>query len=235
MYIVEGNIGAGKTTFLKLIQNFLPHVSVCFEPLQSWHNKEHGQSILSHFYTDAQRWAYSMETIALSCRVKEHLQEQENPHPFRLMERSIYSGHYVFATNDYHAGFLNDLEWKLYLEWFNFLVTGHCKTPQGFIYLHVDAEVAHERIVKRSRSSEELISLDYLKQIQQCHENFLLHKKDVMPELKRAPVLFLDCNKDFESDPEQLKQLAKQVAAFIDAGDLPGQTSFTAPFVLQHR
>lgn len=76
MYIVEGNIGAGKSTFLKLISKRLSHITVVFEPLHNWQNKVYGQSVLANFYKDPRRWAYTMETLAMACRVQEHLREQ---------------------------------------------------------------------------------------------------------------------------------------------------------------
>lgn len=218
MYIVEGNIGAGKTTFLKLIQERLPEVAVVFEPMHSWFSQVYGQSILSNFYKDPHRWAYTMETLAMACRVKEHLVEQENPNPFRLMERSIYSGHYVFAANGYQNGFLSELEWQIYLQWFNFLVTSKCKPPQGFIYLQTHPEVAYERIKARDRSAEKIISLAYIQQIHQCHEDFLVDKKGLLAELIQVPVLILDCNKEFETDPAQFALLAQEVASFVQLG-----------------
>ncbi len=218
MYILEGNVGAGKTTFLKLIQERLPEMAVVFEPLHNWHSQVYGQSILANFYKDPQRWAYTMETLAMACRVQEHLSEQENPNPFRLMERSIYSGHYVFATNGYQNGFLSELEWHVYLQWFNFLVTGRCKPPQGFIYLRTDPEVAYNRIKVRDRSAEKTISFDYIKQINDCHEDFLVHKKGLLAELTEVPVLILDGNEEFEKSAEKFALHAEKVAAFVQLG-----------------
>lgn len=215
MYIVEGNIGTGKSTFLKLIQSHIPHISVVFEPLHNWQSQVYGQSILSNFYTDPQRWAYTMETLAMACRVQEHLKEQANAYPFRLMERSIYSGHYVFATNDFHNGFLSELEWNIYLQWFNFLVSGHCKPPHGFIYLKASPEVSFARIQKRNRSSERGISLEYIEQIHACHEAFLIEQQNVLSELTKVPVLVLDCNEEFEHNMEQFKLHAKKVETFM--------------------
>lgn len=219
MYIVEANIGAGKSTFLRMIQSHIPQITAVFEPLHNWQSQVYGQSILSNFYKDPKRWAYTMETLAMACRVQQHMSEQENPNPLRVMERSIYSGHYAFATNSYQNGFLSPLEWNLYLEWFNFIVTGHCKAPQGFIYLHVDPEVAYERIKKRNRSAEKTISLEYIKQIHDRHQAFLVEKRDVLPELHNVPVLILDCNKDFESDPSEFYLHAQAAAHFMHAGE----------------
>lgn len=215
MYIVEGNIGAGKSTFLKLIQTSISHISVIYEPLHNWQSQVYGQSILSNFYQDPQRWAYTMETLAMACRVQEHLKEQQNSYPFRIMERSIYSGHYVFATNDFHNNFLSELEWTIYLQWFKFLVDGHCKPPHGFIYLKVEPEIAYERIQKRNRNSEKAISLNYIRQIHDCHEAFLVHKKDIFKELLPIPVLVLDCNEEFETNPEQFAIHAQALQEFM--------------------
>jgi len=218
MYFVEGPIGAGKTTFLRLIQEKLPELAVIFEPLHSWDSKVYGQSLLTNFYKDPHRWAYTMETLAMVCRVQEHLRVQQNPNPFRLMERSIYSGHYVFATNGHNNGFLSEVEWHVYLQWFNFLVTGRCKTPQGFIYLRVDPEIAFERIKKRDREAEKTISLEYIKQIHKCHEDFLVHKKNVLAELVKVPVLVLDCNEEFEADTKRFAAHAEKVSSFVNVG-----------------
>lgn len=218
MYLLEANIGAGKTTFLRLIQERLPEIAVIFEPVHNWQGQVYGQSILSSFYQDPHRWAYTMETLAMACRVQEHLVEQENPNPFRLMERSIYSGHYVFATNGYHNGFLSELEWQIYLEWFKFLVTGRCKAPQGFIYMRTTPEIAFERIKKRDREAEKTISIEYIRQIHECHENFLIKKQGLLAELIDVPVLVLDCNEEFETNPQQFDAHAREISAFLQLG-----------------
>jgi deoxyadenosine/deoxycytidine kinase len=217
MYIVEGNIGAGKSTFLKLVQTYLPHITVVFEPVHTWQNTTGDQSILANFYSDPHRWAYTMETQTLISRVQEHLKEQVHSNPFRLMERSIYSGHYCFATNSYRNGFLNELEWKLYLEWFNFLVTEKCKIPHGFIYLRTNPEVAYERIKKRNRYAENSINFEYIKQIHECHENFLVEKINILQELTEVPTLILDCNEEFELDKAYFMAHAQKMVTFMRA------------------
>ena len=218
MYTIEANIGAGKTTFLRLIQERLPEVAVIFEPLHNWQSKVYGQSILSNFYQDPHRWAYTMETLAMACRVQQHLKEQDNPNPFRIMERSIYSGHYVFALNGYQTGFLTELEWQIYLQWFSFLVTDRARAPQGMIYLKTDPQVAYERIIKRDREAEKTISFEYIQKIHESHENFLVKKIDLLPELQKVPILVLDCDEDFETNPERFEAHAAQLAAFIQLG-----------------
>jgi len=44
-FIVEGNIGAGKSTFLKLIKDRLP-VQVVYEPHKKWQSVQGGENLL---------------------------------------------------------------------------------------------------------------------------------------------------------------------------------------------
>jgi len=215
MYIIEGNIGAGKTTLLKIIEHHFPHIKVVYEPLDSWHNREHGQSLLSNFYNDTPRWAFTMEMFALMCRVKEHIREQKNINQLVVMERSIYSGYYCFALNCYKQGFMNRLEWDIHRQWFNYLVDGTCKKPHGFIYLKTDPESARERAKKRNRSGEESIPLSYFKQINERLEELLVLKQDLIPLLEDIPVLVLDGNQAFDQNPTIQKAFLEKIEAFF--------------------
>jgi len=224
MYLVEGNIGAGKSTFLSIIARQLPYASVCMEPREQW-QQENGQSILELFYKEPHRWAYTMETLAMIYRVKNHIIEQQHASPFRVMERSVYSGHYVFAHNDYEQGYLTDLEWQLYLQFFNFMVPQACRAPQGFIYLRTDPAVAYERMKVRNRGSEATVPLEYLQQIDAKHRSLLIDKQGVLHQLVDVPVLVLECNEDFEKDAAHQKKLIEQVEQFLQETQLHANRS----------
>ena len=217
MYILEGNIGAGKSTFLKLIAQHMSDISIALEPLHNWQSAVYGQSLLTNFYQKPQRWAYTMETLAMMCRVQEHLKDQARSDSHLIVERSIYSGHYCFALNGYANGFMTELEWQMYTALFNFLIPNHCLPPQGFIYLKVDPTIAYERIKKRNRLAEKQITLKYLKQIDECHDQFLLQQHTMLPELKNVPVLVLDCNQEFEQNSSKFQEHGEQIRSFITA------------------
>lgn len=214
MYIVEGNIGAGKSTFLRLVAQHLPHIEVIPEPMASWQQPVNGQSILANFFQDTPRWAYTFETLTMMCRVKDHLVQQQKG-PFRILERSIYSGHYCFAQNGHRQNFMTELEWEMYNQWFQFLIPGKCHPPLGFIYLQTDPRIAHQRIQVRNRSEEAGIPLEYLQQIHDRHEEFLIKKEHVLTELQKIPVLILDCNEDFEKTAQNLEEHLHKIAEFI--------------------
>ncbi|MEX0940259.1 MAG: deoxynucleoside kinase [Candidatus Babeliales bacterium] len=216
MYIVEGNIGAGKSTFLQLIKKRLPEIMVALEPLHNWQKDIHGQSLLANFYKNPQRWAFSIETFTMICRMREHQKDQNNLEPNFIVERSIYSGHYCFALNGYKNGALSNLEWEIYNSLFNLLIPGKCKLPKGFIYLRTNPETVYQRIQKRNRSGENIIPLTYLEQIHQHHEAFLIEKKNILPELQNIPVLILDVNDDFEMNKELLNQHIEALQLFCN-------------------
>jgi len=216
MYLVEGNMGVGKSTFLKLINQHLPEVKILTEPKDNWMTQIHGQSLLDNFYKNPKRWAYTLETLAMIYRVKDHVREQEKNEPSLIMERSVYSGHYCFAPNDLELGYFTDIEWIIYNKWADFLVHQKCKAPNGFIYLKADPEVCIKRVKKRNRNCEKNVTLSYIKQIEKWHDSFLIKKENVSEKIRNTPVLTLDCNQDFLENSENMQKHAVKIKLFLE-------------------
>jgi len=216
MYILEGNIGAGKTTFLNLIAKHIPQARIVDEPLKAWNKKGQGKSLLTNFYSDTPRWAFTMEMFTLVCRIQEHMREQETSYKAPVvMERSIYSGYYCFALNSYKQGFINDLEWEILKRWFTYLVHGKCTDPKGFIYLKLSPKTAWQRTKKRNRSGEQNIPLSYFQQINDAMDTFLIKKQGLLPGLAQIPALVLDCNECFVQNKQKQKEMLQQVQDFF--------------------
>ena len=216
MYILEGNIGSGKSTLLELIQQQKCAISVVSEPVGSWTRETYGASFLAKFYENPTRWAYTMETFAMAARAKDHRREQQNPYPHRILERSIYSGHYCFAQNGRQLGYFTDLEWELYQAWANFFLKKSCQPPHGFIYLRVSPEVCFKRMEQRSRKSESSLSFDYMKHIHDWHEKFLIKKEGIAHEIAAIPTLILDGDEDFVENPQIFAQHLEKIISFMD-------------------
>jgi len=196
MYFVEGNIGSGKSTFLKKLST---EFKVVQEPVDEWSkmkNSSNGKNVLEEFYEDPKRNAYLFQSIAFRSRVKNITDiNADNV----IVERSIYTDRMVFAEVCKEDGNINEIEWNDYTEWFDFVVNHIGFKPKGFIYLRTDPEKSHERITKRNRSGESNISIDYLRKLHQRHDEWLCHDATV-------PVLVLDVTEEFESNPEPLVQ-----------------------------
>ena len=215
MYILEGNIGVGKSTFLRLLSEHLPQINVVQEPKENWTTQASGQSLLESFYQNPQRWAYTIETLAMVSRIREQVNAAKKNSPTVLFERSVYSGHYCFAKNGYTHGFLSDIEWEIYSKWVDLLVHQQKYRPQGFVYLQAQPDTCHGRVLKRNRVSEKSMSLEYIKQIHHWHEEFLVHKNDIDVRLKKIPILILNCNEDFLHNKEQMGDHAARVKEFL--------------------
>ena len=193
MYFVEGNIGSGKSTFLKKLST---EFKVVQEPVDEWSKMRNanGKNILEEFYEDPERNAYLFQSIAFRSRVKNITDLDESV----IVERSIYTDRMVFAEVCKEDGNINEIEWNDYTEWFDFVVKHIGFKPKGFIYLRTDPEKSYERINKRKRSGESNISMDYLKKLHERHDKWLMDAN--------VPVLVLDVTEEFESNPEPLVQ-----------------------------
>jgi deoxyadenosine/deoxycytidine kinase len=203
-FFVEGNIGVGKSTFLRIVEETLD-CQMVFEPHEKWQDINGAGNLLHHFYADTQRWAYTFQSYAFMTRVMEQdLQAAKRPGTVQVVERSVFSDRYCFAQLATEAGNMNKLEWQVYQHWFDWLVGAHMEKPAGCIYLRTTPETCLKRLKKRARSEETGVALEYLTALHNKHEDWLLRNTDV-------PVLVLDCDIDFEHDENRQAELIKQI------------------------
>ena len=200
---IEGNIGTGKTTLINILnKKFGKKNNVIFvdEPIQQWLNLKDsdGENILGKFYGDQQRWSYSFQMHAFITRSKAIL-EQNTDDNVVIIERSVITDRNVFAYLLYESGKISEMEWKLYIEWFDWLTEHFSKiTPDKFIYLKADPKISYQRMVNRTRDEEADIPIDYLNQVSEKHDQWLLGENE------NENVITIDVNHDF-SDSERFK------------------------------
>jgi deoxyadenosine/deoxycytidine kinase len=176
---LDGNIGAGKSTLLEAIRKQLPHVTVIPEPVGEWlqMKNEHGESLLSLFYRDTRRWCYTFQNCAILTRLMHTLEILENykkdpSHPrIIITERSVLTDRYVFAEMLHEQGKMDDLEWNLYLKWYNHFAAN--LPVKGIIHLTTSASTSQTRIHIRNRSGEESIPLEYLNDLDTQHHKWI--------------------------------------------------------------
>jgi len=203
MFFIEGNVGTGKSTFLQKLKEV--GLDVIFEPVDIWTSirNDNGKTLLEEFYNDQKRYAYTFQSIAFRTRV----QNIENSKVNTVIERSIFTDRNVFAKTCYENGMMNEIEWNDYTSWFDWLATSFNINPKGYIYLRASPDISYDRIQKRSRSGEETIPFDYLNELHNKHENWLLDEPNV---------LILDVNEDFENNSGKLNDKIEKVLTFIN-------------------
>ncbi|XP_042884603.1 deoxynucleoside kinase-like [Penaeus japonicus] len=183
---VEGNIGSGKSTLLQHFAKF-NDVEVLAEPVDKWRNVR-GYNLLDLMYKDPCRWAHTFQTYVQMTMMELHL--KPTPSPVKLIERSLFSARYCFVENLYRSGKMTEPEYGVYCEWYNMITQNLNVGVDLIVYLQTDPNKLHDRIKRRARSEEQTIPLQYLEDLHELHEDWLIEKKHPLP----APVLILDAN-----------------------------------------
>ena len=205
---IEGNIGVGKSTFVRIIKQNIANSEIVDEPVSLWKGlvDSDGQNILGKFYSDIPRWAYSFQNLACITRmmkIEETIQTSDAKYIF--LDRSLGTDKNVFEKMLYDNKQISEIEHQMYNLWCDFY---HKYIRPEFnniiIYLRCTAETAKSRINKRGRKEEEAIGLDYLKDLRKYHEEWLMDEK-------KTNVIVIDCDREFESDLEYQREIIKQV------------------------
>ncbi len=192
---IEGNIGAGKSTFLENLEYHLGKQSGWIflrEPVHIWDTicDQNGETILSKFYANPDKYAFSFQIMAYTTRLHELKRVlKENPDCIGVIcERSLDADKHIFAKMLHADGLIDDVMYDIYERYFSEYEGNF--TLNGMIYVEADPDVCYQRVAKRSRNGESNIALDYL---QKCHE---YHCKWIKHTETR--ILTLNVNDDVE-------------------------------------
>lgn len=173
MLLIEGNIGAGKTTVGRRIAAS-GEFGFIEEPTSVW-REGFASNMLELFYSDTQRWAFTFQICAFVTRAKTwHEIRKLTDHNRVLLERSIFCDRYVFAENCYRSGLFTEAEYQLYINMWEFMMSQFCDEPDVILYLRTPADICMERIMARGRSEEVGIPIEYLLELEQLHDDWLL-------------------------------------------------------------
>lgn len=168
--IIEGNIGAGKSTFaqalVKAIRDLGCQAKYLAEPDES------NNPFLSLYYADPKRWAYTMQTHLLSKRYEMTQLAQHGAlsgNGWFIMDRS-YFGDLYFAKVQMKDGYFLPAEFDSYVS-LHKAMQANIHFPTAAIFLDCLPDVCKQRIDKRmtekaGRACESSIGIDYLQSLQ---------------------------------------------------------------------
>lgn len=211
---IEGNIGAGKSTFLEDLKSKLGRENVVYlqEPVEEWQQFQdtNGKNILEHFYEDVSQFSFPFQIMALITRA-ERLKKAKTdfPNSIIISERSMFTDREVFARMLHNDGKLSDMLYSIYLKCFDLYT--HDLDIDGIIYLKTNPETCAKRVVKRNRKGES-ISLGYLQKCNDTHDGWILRSECH----DHLPVLTLN-NERHDTDVHYREHLIENTRCFIDS------------------
>lgn len=112
----------------------------------------------------------------------------------------------IFAKNCFLTGLMNRVEFAIYNDLHSYW-TEQAPKLDAVIYLRTAPEVCYERLLRRHRGEEMSITVDYLRQIHDRHEEWI-------PTIRDKPVLVID-NVE-ELDETRRASIVRTITEFVD-------------------
>lgn len=152
--VIEGNIGAGKTSLAKRIASTYGARLIL--------EKFADNPFLPKFYSEPARYAFPLELSFLAERYSQLKMETGQPDMFSPFTVADF---YFMKSIVFASATLEEDEYKLYRQLFHIIYQSLPK-PDLYVYLHVDTDGLLRNINKRGRDYESTIDEDYLLKIQ---------------------------------------------------------------------
>jgi len=148
--VIDGNIGAGKTTQLNMLEKL--GAKVFKEPIDEWPLKE--------FYANPKKGIFPLQMAVL------RTVSDRGP---GIYERSLFSSRWVFWE---WAKSRNLAEHEKTYEYF---YEKHSWSPDVYIFLKKSPEECYLHISSRRQTGDDKVSLKYLRELDDLYTKLLLH------------------------------------------------------------
>jgi len=171
---VEGNIGAGKTSFTKMVKEEYN----CRLILEEFADNP----FLPLFYENPKRYAFTVELFFMTERYKQmedSLVAQQSLFSDFTISDYVFIKTLIFARKN-----LNEKEFRLFQQLFTTLQQNF-PNPDLLVYLHRNVDILLKNIKKRGREFEKNIERDYLYNIQDSYFEYFRN-------IVSFPILIID-------------------------------------------
>ncbi len=191
--VIEGNIGAGKTSFATMLSNEL-NAKLVLEQFAD-------NPFLPKFYADQERYSFPLELSFLADRYNQIKKEVLQPELFHSM---LIADYYFTKSAIFSRNTLQTDEYRLFRKLFN-IVFESLPKPDLYVYLYLDIPNLMNNIRKRGRSYEQQMEPGYLEKIQTGYFEYFR-------EVTQFPVLIIDTNRiDFVNRREDYELLKNTI------------------------
>jgi len=191
--VIEGNIGAGKTSLAKRISKDF-NGKLILERFAD-------NPFLPKFYKDPERYSFPLELSFLADRYNQLKKELSDLDLFKSFTIADY---YFMKSLIFSKSTLSDDEYNLYRQIFE-IIYGTLPKPDLFVYLHVEPDNLLMNIKKRGRDYEQNITKKYLESIQRGYFEFFKQYTDLT-------FLIIDTNNiDFIRSQDDYREVVQTV------------------------
>ncbi len=164
--VIEGNIGAGKTTLATMLAQDL-NAKLILEQFAD-------NPFLPQFYQNPERYSFPLELSFLAERYKQLNVDLRTGSLFQNLTIADYffMKSLIFAQNT-----LTGDELQLYKQIFS-IIYNTLPKPNLYVYLHLSTDKLLQNIKKRGRDYEQTITADYLNNLTQGYFDFFKQHPD---------------------------------------------------------
>jgi len=196
---VAGNVGAGKSTFTKLIGEELG--------FETHYEQVDGNPYLQDFYSNQAKWGFHLQLCFLSERFRQQKNIANNGLN-NIQDRSIYEDVEIFARSLYDNKKMAKRDYITYRDLFNDMVP-YLRKPSLMIYLDGSIDTIISRINLRGRDMEKSVDISYWKNLHCRYEDWI-------EEYNESPVLYVNINKvDLVNNPEDVKSVCDKIRSIL--------------------
>jgi deoxyadenosine/deoxycytidine kinase len=196
--VVEGPIGAGKTSLAHRLAEYLPSVKPLFEQPEN-------NPFLARFYQSPERWALPTQLSFLFQRLEQiaTLEREGMGESQCIVSDFILERDPLFARLNLPAD-----EFALYQKIFEAMKPAAPPVPDLVIYLQAPVSALAERVYKRGVDAERRITESYLERVAKRYANFFFQFEAAPLFVVDAAVLNpVDNDEDFKLLIERLKDM----------------------------
>lgn len=191
--VIEGNIGAGKSTLSKMIAEEY-NAKVVLEQFDD-------NPFLPKFYKDQERYSFPLELSFLADRYNQIKKEALN---LDLFHKFLVADYYFAKTAIFAKNTLKEDEYHLFRQIFDIVFESMPK-PDLYVYLHAGTDRLLSNIKNRGRDYEQSINPGYLEKIKDGYFTFF-------KQVDSFPILIIDTtNIDFVQNPDDYSKLKSAI------------------------
>jgi len=213
--IVDGVIGAGKTTVISLLEKYINSndslnlkIKAIYEPVKLWSDT----GALQYFYKDIEKNCYEFQTYSYITRIKSVIDEIYNCQDadIYILERSIWTDKYIFM--ELLKEIVGEMRFNMYNTWWEMWSYIMPMRVDKWVLLDTSLEESLKRINNRNRNGENAVDRGYQTRLYIKHIEFYNQLKE-----ENKPVIIIESDimdTDFITNTEKIENIMQILLSF---------------------